>query len=80
MIIWENNLNLCIEKCGMVSLTTGIMFLLFMCMYFWAWGILQRWSACAPTAYEVVRECLKFEKYSFIPSGNNIYLSYLNNP
>jgi len=41
----------------MVTLTTGIMFLLFTCMHFWVWGILRKWSACAPTAYEVVRVC-----------------------
>jgi hypothetical protein len=45
----------------MVTLTTGIAFLLFTCMYFWVWGILWRWSVCAPTAYEVVRDCRKFE-------------------
>jgi hypothetical protein len=46
----------------MVTLTVGIMFLLFTCMQFWAWGILRRWSACAPTACEVIRDCGKFEK------------------
>jgi hypothetical protein len=38
----------------MVTLTTGIMFMLFTCIYFWLWGILRRWSARAPTACEVV--------------------------
>jgi hypothetical protein len=32
-------------------------------MHFWVWGILRRWSACAPTAYEVVRDCWIFEKH-----------------
>jgi hypothetical protein len=31
----------------MVTLTTGIMFLLFTCMQFWAWGILPTWTAIA---------------------------------
>jgi hypothetical protein len=47
----------------MVTLTTGIMFLLFTCVHFWVWGIVWRWSAWAPTAYEVVRDCRKFEKH-----------------
>jgi hypothetical protein len=45
----------------MVPLTTGIMFLLFTCMHFWVWGVIRRWSACVPTAYEVavcLRRCL----------------------
>jgi hypothetical protein len=46
----------------MVTLTTGIMFLLFSCMHYWMWGILQQWSTCAPTAYEVVWNCWKFEQ------------------
>jgi hypothetical protein len=46
----------------MVTLTTGIMFLLFTCMYLWVWGILRQWSACAPTACEEVSNCRKFEK------------------
>jgi hypothetical protein len=36
-----------------LTLTTGKVFLLFTCMYFWVSGILRRWSACAPTAYKV---------------------------
>jgi hypothetical protein len=46
----------------MATLTTRIMFLLFTCMRFWVWGILRRWLECSPTAYEVVRDCRKFEK------------------
>jgi hypothetical protein len=38
----------------MVTLITSIMFLLFTCMQLWGWRILQSWSTCAPTAYEVV--------------------------
>jgi hypothetical protein len=34
----------------MVTLTTGVMFLLFTCVQFWTWGILRRWSTYAPTA------------------------------
>jgi hypothetical protein len=41
----------------MVTLTTGIMFLLFTCLRFWVWGILLMWSECAPTAYKAVRDC-----------------------
>jgi hypothetical protein len=33
----------------MVTLTTGLMFLLFTCIHPWVWGILRRWSAFAPT-------------------------------
>jgi hypothetical protein len=47
----------------MVTLTTGIMLLLFTCMPFCVWGILQRWSTCAPTAYKVVDDCRKSEKH-----------------
>jgi len=46
-----------------VTSTAGIMFLLFTCMHFWVWEILRRWSACAPTACEVVRDWPKFEKH-----------------
>jgi hypothetical protein len=48
----------------MVTLTTSIMFLLFTCMHFWLWEILRRRSTCPPTAYEVARDCRKFEKHS----------------
>jgi hypothetical protein len=47
----------------MVSLTTSIMFLLFSWMHCWVWGILRRWSACAPTIYELVCNCQKFGKH-----------------
>jgi hypothetical protein len=46
-----------------VTLTTGMIFFLFTCMHFWVWRILRRWPAHAPTAYEVVRDCRKFEKH-----------------
>jgi len=48
----------------MVTLTSGIMFLLFTCMHFWVWKILLMWSVCAPTAFEVVRDCRMFENTS----------------
>jgi hypothetical protein len=35
-----------IKNVVMITLTTGIMFLLFTCIRFWVWGILRRWSAC----------------------------------
>jgi hypothetical protein len=41
----------------MVNLTTGIMILIFICMRFWVWGILRSWTACAPTAHELVCDC-----------------------
>jgi hypothetical protein len=47
----------------MVTLITSIMFLLFTCMQLWGWRILQSWSTCAPTAYEVVCDWQKFEKH-----------------
>jgi hypothetical protein len=46
----------------MVTLTSGVIHPLFTCMHFWVRGILRKWSACAPTAYEVIRDCLTFEK------------------
>jgi hypothetical protein len=46
----------------MVTLTAS-MFLLFTCMNFWVWGVLRRWSTCAPTTYEVINDCWKFEKH-----------------
>jgi hypothetical protein len=46
----------------MVTLTTGITFLVFTCMHIWVWGIFRRWFACVPTAYEVVHYCRKSEK------------------
>jgi hypothetical protein len=50
-----------------VTLSTSIMFLILICMYFWVWGVLRRWFACAPTAYEVVRDCRTFEKHCIRP-------------
>jgi hypothetical protein len=35
IIILENTLNHCVENVVMVSLTTGIMFLVFIFVYFW---------------------------------------------
>jgi hypothetical protein len=43
----------------MVTLTNG-MFPLFTFMRFWMWDILRKWSACAPTTCEVVRDSQKF--------------------
>jgi hypothetical protein len=40
----------------MVTLTTGITFLLLICLHIWVWGILRSWSTWAPTAYEVVSD------------------------
>jgi hypothetical protein len=57
------------KNVDMVNLTTGIMFLLFTCMHFWVREILRRWFASAPTAYEVVRDCSKFEKHWAITVG-----------
>jgi hypothetical protein len=48
-------------------LTTGILFPLFTRMHFWEWEILWRWSACAPTAYEVVRDCRKLRNTALDP-------------
>jgi hypothetical protein len=47
----------------MVTVTTGIRFLLFTYMYFCVCETLRWWYARAPTAYEVVRDCRKFEKH-----------------
>jgi hypothetical protein len=54
----------------MVALTTGIMLLLFTCMHFRVWGILWMWCMCAPTTYEVVHDCRKFEKHCSRASYN----------
>jgi hypothetical protein len=45
----------------MVTLTTGIMFLLFTCMHYWMWGILQSWSMCVwlPMKWSMIAENLK---------------------
>jgi hypothetical protein len=51
------------KNVGMVTLATSIMFILLTCMQFWIRGILWWWSARAPTAYEVVHNCRKFEKH-----------------
>jgi hypothetical protein len=56
-IILENTLKQCIKNVVMVTLTTGIVFLLLTSMHFKKQGTLRRWSASAPTAYEVVRDC-----------------------
>jgi hypothetical protein len=52
-------------KTAFVTLTAGVIFLLFTCMHLWAWEIFTKsgWSACVPTAYEVVRDWQKFEKH-----------------
>jgi hypothetical protein len=60
-----------IKNLVMVTLTTGITFLLFTCMHFWVWGTLRRWPACAAIAYEVARDCRKLEKHW--PTGWRIW-------
>jgi hypothetical protein len=50
------------------------MLLLLACMHFWKWGSLRRWSACAPTDYEVVRYCRKFEEHCSIQLSNYMLL------
>jgi hypothetical protein len=57
-----------------VTLTIGIMFLLFTCLHFWVWGILRR---CTPTAYEMVRACWKFQKH-FYPDLRSKLLLFLS--
>jgi hypothetical protein len=47
----------------MVTLTANIMFLQLTSIHLWVCGILRRWSPCAPTVYEVVRDCRKFEEH-----------------
>jgi hypothetical protein len=51
-----------IKNVVMITLTTGVV-LQFTCTKFWVQGILRRWSSCALTAYEVARDCRKFEKH-----------------
>jgi hypothetical protein len=46
-----------------VTLTTGILFLLFTCMHSCVWEISWRWFSFALTAYAVVRDCWKFRKH-----------------
>jgi hypothetical protein len=45
----------------MATLTTGIRFLLFTSMHFWASAILRRWSVRSLATDEVARDCRKFE-------------------
>jgi hypothetical protein len=47
----------------MVTLTTGIMFLLLTCIHFCVWGKLRRLSTWAQTACEVGSCWRKFERY-----------------
>jgi hypothetical protein len=75
ILFCKNILNYYMEKdVCMVTLTTSVMFLLFTCMHLWLEKILQTWSACAPTAYEVVLDCQKFEKnwYRYISLKKNV--------
>lgn len=52
------------KKDGYGNFSHGmLLFLLFLCMHFWVWGILLRRSVCAPIAYEAVRNCEKFKKH-----------------
>jgi hypothetical protein len=48
IIILENSLNWCLKYVVVANLTTGITFLIFTCMHVCVWGIIRRWSACAP--------------------------------
>jgi hypothetical protein len=50
-----------IRNVAMVTLTTGIMFLLFTCTHFWVRGMLRRWSACGrpPMKWTVFAESLR---------------------
>jgi hypothetical protein len=59
----------------MTTITIGIMFLLFTCMYIWLWIISRRWFACAPAAYGVASNCRHFEKHS--STGSKKRLSVL---
>jgi hypothetical protein len=47
----------------MVNLTTRITFHILTYMHLCVWGILRMLSACAPTSYQVVRDCRKLEKH-----------------
>jgi hypothetical protein len=69
IIILENTLNQCIKNVVVVTVTSGIMFLLFTCMHF---GGVGRWPACAPTVCKVVHDCRKFEEHyrSRVSSGS----------
>jgi hypothetical protein len=51
IVILENTLNRLVnrKRLVMVTLTAGIIFLLFTFMRLRVWGVLRRWSACAPT-------------------------------
>jgi hypothetical protein len=43
----------------MVTLATGIMFLLFTFMYSWVWGVLRTWSACEPMKWSAIVQSLR---------------------
>jgi hypothetical protein len=47
----------------MVNLNTGIMFFRIHLHALFGVGSFTTMSACAPTAYEVIRDCQKFEKH-----------------
>jgi hypothetical protein len=69
IIILENILISVYKKCGYGNFDPGIMLFPFTCMHFWVCRILRRWSTCAPTAYEVLRDYRKFEKHCFRAVG-----------
>jgi hypothetical protein len=43
----------------MVTLATGMMFLLFTFMHIWVWGVLRTWSACEPMKWSAIVESLR---------------------
>jgi hypothetical protein len=55
-----------------VTLTAGTVFHLFICINFWAWGILRSWPACVPTTYEVACDCRIYEKHCL--NGSSVVL------
>jgi hypothetical protein len=59
-VILENTLHWCMEKCCYGNFKHRYNVSPF---HFCARGILLRWSTCARTAYDVVRNCRNFEKH-----------------
>jgi hypothetical protein len=64
----------CRKNAVMVNFTTGIMLILYICMHFWVWGILRRWSACADRLWSGPRLPKGWETRVIPPSLNYFVL------
>jgi hypothetical protein len=60
----------------MATLTTGVMFLLFTFIHLLVWGILRRWSACAPNDNEVSTIAEISRNAGIKPSADYVSLAF----